>query len=167
MRFHTINELNNFSFEDCRITQIKWNDGDLVMELEGLIVLPKNSQNERYQKSYAGIVTATFTKAQIEAAVKDGYKHYDADGNLTEEIPYQRLNDAETEELYESLPGVWFYDVQPIEELTDGSRRVYMFGIEMPRTNEQDLAEITDTYELRVSFEDAVLGWDRYMNKAE
>lgn len=42
-----------------------------------------------------------------------------------------------------------------------------MFGIEMPRTNEQDLAEITDTYELRVSFEDAVLGWDRYMNKAE
>ena len=89
MKFKSVNELQNFSFRDCTITRFEiLKDPALVrMELEALIVEPRNSQNTHFTQSYAGTVYLRMTEASVLSVVKVGYRFYSADGKLLSETP--------------------------------------------------------------------------------
>ena len=68
MKFKSVNELQNFSFRDCTISRFEiLEDPALVrMELEALIVEPRNSQNTHFTQSYAACQVSSPSRASRE-----------------------------------------------------------------------------------------------------
>ena len=165
MAFKSVNEIEKFDYKDCEITSFVLDENEICMELKALIIAPENSQNERSQRSYADTVKLTLKDAILEKGIKEGFKYYDADGNLKETVPEKILSEQELKTFKFIAETSYLYDFQKIDE-AEGRFR-YALGIERKPENPQDLAEITDTYQLRVSFTEAEFCWDRYMSKAE
>lgn len=92
MKFKAVNELEHFSFRDAQIEKAEWTDDALRFELEAVIVKANNSQNGNYTDSYAGTTQMELKNAEIQKAVKEGYKYYDANDVLLEEKPDEPLS---------------------------------------------------------------------------
>jgi hypothetical protein len=165
MAFKSVNEIEKFDYKDCEITSFVLDENEIRMELKALIIEPENSQNERSQRSYADTVNLTLKDAHLEKGVQEGYKLYDADGNLKEAVPERILTEQELGAFRSVAENSYLYDFQKISE--DDGRFCYAAGIEKKPENPQDLAEITDTYQLRISFTEAEFVWDKYMSRAE
>ena len=153
MKFKSVNELQNFSFRDCTITRFEiLKDPALVrMELEALIVEPRNSQNTHFTQSYAGTVYLRMTEASVLSGVKVGYRLYSADGKLLSETPDVPLTAEEIAALPASFEGAFLPGIEITEENND----------------EQYDTLPTQSYELTVRFRDVILEWDFFMNKVE
>ena len=74
MGYQSVNELEQFSFEDCRIKKMELLEDIIRMEMEALIVLPFNSQNTNFTESYAGDTVMRLLGAKVTGAVKEGYR---------------------------------------------------------------------------------------------
>lgn len=95
MKFQAVNEFTHFSFSDCILTGIERNPAGIQLTLEALIVLPENSQNTNFTKSYAGPVQLRLIGGQLTDSIKEGYRYRDADGKLLESVPDTVLSPAE------------------------------------------------------------------------
>ncbi len=160
--FIASNELENFSYEDCVIRDFRVSDDGIDIVVEALIVLPNNSQNKNFTKSYAGTAEIFFSDASVEKGVKEGCRHFDADDNLIEEVPDLLLTSQELENLLEKLGDTYLYDLKQ-ERDTDGLYAV--LGIEFPT---DDITGIdADSYQIKVRYRDVTVSWERYMNRVE
>ncbi|MDO4942097.1 MAG: hypothetical protein Q4E73_04545 [Lachnospiraceae bacterium] len=164
MGFESINEIDQFSFDDCVIKKFEVQEGQLYLELEALIVKARNSQNTNFTESYAGPTTVRLKEGSILSGIKEGYKYYDANGTLLEETPDRKLTDEELQVLPKQCEDVYLFSMEKDKE-EDGKFTYYM-EIEFPSEDEYDNA-ITDTFELKVEFEKAVFSWEFYMNRVE
>lgn len=166
MKFTSVNELQNFSFRDCTITRFEiLKDLSLVrMELEALIVEPKNSQNTHFTQSYAGTVYLRMTEAEVLSGTRVGYRLYDADGKLLSEIPDELLTIKELADLPKRSEGAFLSGITASEEKNDA--RVGVITVEFPPEEQYDTLPV-ETYEITVRFRDVILEWDFYMNKVE
>ena len=170
MPFRSVNEINHFSFQDCVIRRFEATQAGLRLELSALIVEPQNSQNTNYTRSYAGDTILTLENGRIEKGIKEGFRYYSADDVLLSETPDEEMSAADVLTLLPSLEGAYLYDVQPLPAETggyadeSGKDMKYVLGVEMP--DDPDWPEgVTDSYQIRVSFSDAVFTWDRYLNR--
>ena len=166
MKFKSVNELQNFSFRDCTITRFEiLKDPALVrMELEALIVEPRNSQNTHFTQSYAGTVYLRMTEASVLSGVKVGYCFYSADGKLLSETPDVPMTGEEIAALPASLEGAFLPGIEITEENNDA--RTGVITVEYPPEEQYDTLP-TQSYELTVRFLDVILEWDFFMNKVE
>ena len=153
MAFRSVNEIDQFSFRDCIIRKFDIGD-DVILGLEALIVLPNNSQNTNFTKSYAGPVTMRLKGGVIRSAVKEGYKYRDVNGRILEEIPDRTLTKEEIAELPKLCEGQYLYDMQKLAE--DNGIQTWVLGIECPQQEEFDTL-VTDSWQIAVSFTEAVL----------
>ena len=163
MAFRSVNEIDQFSFRDCIIRKFDIGD-DVILELEALIVLPNNSQNTNFTKSYAGPVTMRLKGGVIRSAVKEGYKYRDVNGRILEEIPDRTLTKEEIAELPKLCEGQYLYDMQKLAE--DNGIQTWVLGVECPQQEEFDTL-VTDSWQIAVSFTEAVFTWEFYMNRVE
>ena len=99
MGFKSVNEIEKFTFDDCVISSFKVNEAGIILVLEALIVDSNNSQNTNYTESYADTTTVRLLDGKIISAKKDGYRYYDANEVLMEEVPDTVLSDVETENI--------------------------------------------------------------------
>lgn len=113
--FQSINELDKFSYKDCVIKSVTVREDTIILQVEALIVEPDNSQNTNYTRSYAGDTTITYTQGRIGKVVKEGYRYYDANDILQEEVPDTVLSEAETVELMGQLANTYLYDIQMLD----------------------------------------------------
>ena len=67
----------------------------LELYVEGAVVKDNNSQNEYYTDKYADQMEIRFKNPVIEAVLLEGHKYYDANDNLVEEVPDQKLAEDE------------------------------------------------------------------------
>ena len=95
MGFQSVNELEQFSFQDAQIKDFQVSEGVIFFELEAVIVKARNSQNANFTDSYAGTLSMRLLGGKIQKAVKEGYKYYDANDVLVEEIPDESLSEEE------------------------------------------------------------------------
>ncbi len=161
--FTAKNEIANFSYEDSVIRKIEQSKGQLTLVVEALLVLPANSQNTNYTKSYADLVTVTFSEAEIKKGVKEGYKRYDANDKLMEEVPDTLLSAEETQDVLKKAVDQYLYDIKEAEE--EQGRKEVVLGIEMTT---DDLTGIdADSYQVLVECRDVTFSWERYLNRAE
>ncbi|MBQ1598498.1 MAG: hypothetical protein IIT72_02550 [Lachnospiraceae bacterium] len=166
MKFETVNEIEKFSFRDAKITQLRRSGEDLVLDLEGLIVLPGNSVNREFSASYAKDAVARFTGFAMEAGIKEGLKKYDANENLVSVIEDETLTEEGLEELLmKKMPLSWLYDVQEVSSGEDNRQAV--LGIEMPKENESDPTEVTDAYQLKISYQECRIGFEGYLSRVQ
>lgn len=161
MKFESVDELRQFSFDDSEIRGLKLQDGQAELTLGGAMVRAGNSQNARYQDMYCGEMVLRFENARIARLMKEGMKYYDADGNLQKEIPDEDVPaPAQPAVLRRLAAGKIFTMVE------DGVDNGYAceFGIDVPQ--EQD-EEREDTFWLCFYFDHVIAMWDRYCSPAE
>lgn len=159
MKFQSINELDKFDFQDTVMHSYTNREGAIYFELEAVRVLPTNSQNSNFVESYAGDLTMRLVNADIQKGVKEGYKYYDANDVLVEDVPDTPLSQLEIGEILKNIDGAYMWSLVPVEaDQNDTGRFLYLMGI--------DKDEDT-TYWLQIAFDQAILEWDRYMNRVE
>ena len=54
MRYKSVDEINNFRFDDCVINSVSESERDISISAEALIVCANNIQNSNYTESYSG-----------------------------------------------------------------------------------------------------------------
>lgn len=155
-------DLENFSYEDCVIRDFRLAEDDIIIVVDALIVLPGNSQNKNYTRSYASAAEIHFFNAAVEKGIKEGCRRFDADDNLIEEIPDQLLMSQELATLLEKLKDTYLYDLKQ-ERDTNGLYAV--LGIEFPT---EDITGIdADSYQIKVRYQEVTVSWERYLNRVE
>lgn len=159
MKFKSINELEYFEFRDTVVHKLVIAENKLVADLEAVIVRAENSQNLNFTRSYASDLVMTLEGATLQKAIKEGYKYYDANDVLKEEVPDTPLSDEELTGILRTIDGAYLWAVVAVkaEENTTG-HYLYQIGI--------DKDEET-TYWLQVEFDKSILEWDRYMNRVQ
>jgi len=161
MKFKSLNELHQFSFDDSEIQELKFENGRMEMTLNGAMVKAKNSQNARYQDMYCGTIVVRLENVTIARLMKEGMKYYDANGDLQKEIPDEDVPaPAQAEVICRLGKGIIFTTVE--DRVEQGY--AWEFGIDVPQ---QDDEEEVETFWLCVLFDESVVLWDRYCSPAE
>ena len=163
MAFKSVNEIEKFTFDDCVVSSFKVNEAGIILTLDALIVDSNNSQNTNYTESYADTVTGRLLDGKIISAKKDGYKYYDANEVLLEEVPDVVLSKEETENIIKTCEGSYLYYMEKDNE-TESETNIYNIGIEF--VDEEDSTS-ADSYEIKVSFSEAIFTWERYLNRVQ
>ena len=163
MGFKSTNEIEKFTFDDCVISSFKVNDAGIILVLEALIVDSNNSQNTNYTESYADTTTVRLLDGKIISAKKDGYKYYDANDVLMEEVPDEILSEVETDNIIKTCEGAYLYYMEKDAD-NESSDNIYNIGLEF--TDEEDNTA-ADSYEIKVSFKEAIFTWERYLNRVQ
>lgn len=163
MGFKSVNEIEKFTFDDCVISSFKVNEAGIILVLEALIVDSNNSQNTNYTESYADTTTVRLLDGKIISAKKDGYRYYDANEVLMEEVPDTVLSDVETENIIKICEGAYLYYMEKDAD-NESSENIYNIGLEF--TDEEDNTA-ADSYEIKVSFKEAIFAWERYLNRVQ
>ena len=95
MGYRTVDEWENFEFQDADIGQIHMQNGHLYLELGYVTILPDNSCNRDIRKMGTNELTLQLQQVEIDRIVEEGYKIYDADGNFTKSVEDQELTPEE------------------------------------------------------------------------
>ena len=161
--FTTKNETEHFSYEDCVIREFEVSEEGIVLTAEALIVEPKNSQNTNFTRSYADLAKIVFEGGKIRKAVREGYKRYDADDRLLEEIPDEELEKEELGTLLSGIRGQYLYDLK--EAGNEDGKRSLVLGIEM--TTEDLTGVDADSFQILVECSDVTISWERYLNRIQ
>lgn len=157
MKYNSINELDKFEYKDCYINEIRFDDKVITFIVEALIVKASNSNNTNYTDSYADVTEIRLDNASINKIIKLGYKRYDADDNLIDEIA-----DVETDlgmkELKALLANAYLTSVS---READNTIKVFV------ELSDEDPCAITDEYEIDILCSDVTISWDKYLNRVQ
>lgn len=164
MGFQSINEIENFSFEDCQISEFKVLENSVEIEVEALIVKPANSQNTNYTESYAGTTRILFEDGKLLSGKKDGYKYYDANEVLLSETPDEEMTIEQILEMLSRSKDEYLYGIQLRKE-EDGVY-YYTMGIEFVSEEAFDTVP-ADSYQLEFSCEKLIISWSQYLNRVQ
>jgi hypothetical protein len=159
MAFSAVNELEQFGFADAQIKAFKREEHSITMTLEAVIVKAGNSQNSNYTDSYAGTLSMHLSGANIQKAVKEGYRYYDANDVLVEEVPDEPLTEKQLDALLAGCEDYYMFDVVKVDDAQNKTGHfLYLFGLD---------ADEDTSYWLQIEFDRSVLSWERYMNRVQ
>lgn len=161
MSFKSMNEVENFRYDDCRILKRKNTEPDFVLEVEALIVKSNNSQNSNYTESYADVTQICFKNSTIVSGIKDGMRKYDADDHLIEEVEDVVLDENALKQVYDHLDGMYLQGIERINNTDD-----YVLFLERANEDPYDTLPV-DMYQLKVHCESVIIIWDRYLNRVQ
>ncbi len=165
MKYKAIDEMEHFGFRDAKIIEFERSDAGLKLVLEAVIVKANNSQNSNYTDSYAGELTMRLVGGKIQKGVREGYKYYDANDVLVEEVPDTPLTEDEITALLAGAKDDYLFDVAKVNDAENKTGHfLYLFGIDVPGESDED--EIV-SYWLQIEFAQSILEWDRYMNRVQ
>lgn len=124
----------------------------LELYVEGAVVKDNNSQNEYYADKYADQMEIRFKNPVIEAVLLEGHKYYDANDNLVEEVPDQKLAEDEYEKIFGKFKENYiFYGGKP-----EADKKCYQMIIDVDE----------DSYIVSFYYDKVIAGWNHFLNKA-
>ena len=147
MKYTTTNELSGFDFKDAYIGEIRAMSETFTMGLDNVTILPENSKNRDIRKMRTNQLLLKIQGAKIMDFVEEGYKIYDANGNLKEQIKDRPIPSEEYTEEFKKLESCV---INTLEK--DGA--VYEFSIDTE----------DHTYLLRVEGTEDIEEWERFMS---
>ena len=166
MAFVSVNELENFSFEDCQISEVSFENDKIIFSLEALLVRANNSQNSNYTESYADKSILTLEDAKILSIIEEGYRTYDAEDRLVDEVPDKEIEEIKYEELISSFGEQYLCMAQCEEKTKENS--IYIFEVDTGTLNEAGLTDpYLPTYLVKIAFTKSTIEWERYLNKVQ
>lgn len=163
MAFTSTNEIFNFDFQDAVFQTVKFNENDITIVLDALIVEPENSQNENFTKSYADTAKLKFENAKIKKGIKDGYRRYDTNDKLTDEVLDKALDMDEIKLILKNAKGAYLFAMDANDDSTE-ELFSYTLSIEFPNEDQYDTT-VTNSYQISITFTKVNVYWDRYLNK--
>lgn len=124
----------------------------LEFYVEGAVVKDNNSQNEYYADKYADQMEIRFKNPVIEAVLLEGHKYYDANDNLVEEVPDQKLAEDEYEKIFGKFKENYiFYGGKP-----EADKKCYQMIVDVDE----------DSYIVSFYYDKVIAGWNHFLNKA-
>ena len=124
----------------------------LEFYVEGAVVKDNNSQNEYYTDKYADQMEIRFKNPVIEAVLLEGHKYYDANDNLVEEVPDQKLAEDEYEKIFGKFKENYiFYGGKP-----EADKKCYQMIVDGDE----------DSYIVSFYYDKVIAGWNHFLNKA-
>lgn len=124
----------------------------LEFYVEGAVVKDNNSQNEYYTDKYADQMEIRFKNPVIEAVLLEGHKYYDANDNLVEEVPDQKLAEDEYEKIFGKFKENYiFYGGKP-----EADKKCYQIIVDVDE----------DSYIVSFYYDKVIAGWNHFLNKA-
>lgn len=124
----------------------------LELYVEGAVVKDNNSQNEYYTDKYADQMEIRFKNPVIEAVLLEGHKYYDANDNLVEEVPDQKLAEDEYEKIFGKFKENYiFYGGKP-----EADKKCYQMIVDVDE----------DSYIVSFYYDKVIAGWNHFLSKA-
>ena len=124
----------------------------LELYVEGAVVKDNNSQNEYYTDKYADQMEIRFKNPVIEAVLLEGHKYYDANDNLVEEVPDQKLAEDEYEKIFGKFKENYiFYGGKP-----EADKKCYQMIVDVDE----------DSYIVSFYYDKVIAGWNHFLKKA-
>jgi len=171
MAFVSKNEIEQFSFEDCQISSVEKTENDIIFYLEALMVRERNSQNTNYTLSYADTTKAILSNAKIYSVVLAGYKVFDANDNLVENVEDKIVAKEEWDNVFSNLKNAYLYRMISItdeEKAGLEDAKAFVYDIEVEAFEDPDIQDLReDAYTLRIGFDKSTFSWNRYLNRVQ
>lgn len=161
MSFKSVNEVDNFRYDDCCIIKRKNLEKNIVLDVEALIVRSNNSQNSNFTESYADVTEICFENGTVIMGIKDGLKRYDANEKLIEEIPDKVLESDELNAVWGNLGGMYLQGIECIKDSND-----YVLFLEKANEDQYDTLP-SDTYQIKIGCDNIIISWERYLNRVQ
>lgn len=155
MRFETKDNLQLFDFSEVTVKEIEMsNTGSITFILEALIAKANNPTNEECVDRFVDIASMRFIDAEITEMFKEGFKYYDANGNLKEQVDDEIIDSADMSSIISKCKDVVLFDLISVSKEENGY--VYQIGIDL---NEDD------TYWITISCKGSSVQWEKFMNR--
>lgn len=146
-KYNTTNELNHFDFAEAVIGDIQMTNDMFRAVIDNVKILPENTCNRDIRTMRTNELMLRLDSAQIVCLVLEGYREYDADGNLKHTYEDVTVEPDEYKQKEEVLVEGTIYELK----LADG---VYSFVID--GTDER-------TYTLNVAASGDEESWNRFL----
>ena len=156
MRFKVEDAFSEFSFKDTRLCDWEQSGDNLLLQLSGVIALAANSCNEELTDRYVDILQLQLRNAKITNMLLEGYKYYDANDVLQEEVPDKEIPVMDYPKI--------------VKECV--SNQGFLFQIEKVEQEGQINYEVSidveeKTYLITMQFDKAIFEWERFLNRVE
>lgn len=150
MKYKTTNELEHFEFRDACIAELRAANGVFSMILDNVIILPENSCNRDIRRMRTNQLQLRIGEAVIETFMEEGYKVYDANGNVMRQEADRPVDAGDYADTFKNLEGCILYAIEKKEG-------AYEISIDTE----------DHTFFLRITGEHDTEEWERFMNLDE
>lgn len=147
MSYETRNELKGFGFDQAQVGNVQIMDGIFHLVLDNVMILPENSCNRDIRMMRCNELLLTIEQPEIKEVVEEGYKLYDANGNLREEFEDRTVEPADYSKVWEQILGGEVYSITH-----EGSYKLVIDGV-----NER-------TYSITLNGRADMESWERFLN---
>lgn len=154
MNFRTVDEFENFDFNEAHIGGIEVKSGHVFLYLDNVMISAKNSCNRDIREMRTNELVLKLQDGQITSFVKEGVKVYNADGVFQREIPDEIIPAEKYQETFEMLFDKYMIEAG-IKKNDETAENIYEFEIEYEEFS----------YLLVVKAAHDVEEWDKFMNK--
>ena len=154
MRFKLENSYSAFSYKDATVLTWEQKENNMVMVLSGVIALANNPCNEELVDRYVDDLQLRMLHCRIRRILLEGYKYYDANDVLQEEVPDKEIPVMDYPNIMKECEGQGF--LFQIEEETIDGETCYHFSIDVEEK----------TYLVTLQMEKSIMEWERFMNRA-
>lgn len=148
MKFTTTNEFDHFDFLEAHVNDIMFANGVFKIGLDDVKILPENSCNRDIRKMRTNGLILSLSDAEILSFVEEGYRIYDADGNLKKTEDDVPVDEQEYKTVFEYFTDAYAYNIEKKDD-------EYTFVID--GTNER-------TYSIIVKASGDAQEWDKFLN---
>ena len=150
MGFFTENEVETFDFGEAHVSELRFGLGPFYMLLDNVKILEKNSCNRDVRTMRTNGLMFRIIDPQIVTVTEEGYKIYNADGVLQQEVPDRVVDPGEYAPLCEQLEDAVVYELKKAGDryriAIDGEEHAYTLEVKGSGDSEE---------------------WQRFMNLAE
>ncbi len=119
MGYLTRNEIENFDFSNSYIGEMHQDAHSFYLILDNVVILSSNSTNRDIRNMRANDVKLTIADGAVISLIEEGYKVYDADGNLSESFDDKEIVSEEYNEVLKSLENCTIYSISKNESVYD------------------------------------------------
>lgn len=151
MKYRTVNGLGSFGFMEAYISDIQKIHGGLRFTLDNVTIYPDNPKNHDIREMRANGLDFIIQDGEVQEFIEEGYKVYDADGNLTGQYEDKPVAEDSYNDMLRS-----FTDGESCIYSLEKIGNVYRFEID---------ASSGRTYCLSVTGTGDAQEWDRFLNK--
>lgn len=154
MRFKLENSFSAFNFKDATLLSWEQNENNVTMLLSGMIAVANNPCNEERVDRYVDDLQLRMLNCKIVRMLLEGYKYYDANDVLQEEVPDKEIPVMDYPKIMKECAGQGF--LFQIEEESENDETVFHFSIDVEEK----------TYLVTMQMDKSIMEWERFMNRA-
>lgn len=151
MKYQSIDALEDFSFTEAVIFDTEYGSSHLKFQLANVTILSSNENNRDIMDMRTNDLILTFEKPDILSIIEEGYKVYDADEQLIEEVPDKIIPPDNYATFIQSILESPIYSIDIL------SKEHCIINI--------DGSEDKNSLRIELKFQHSIAEWDRFLKK--